>query len=56
MDQYLEFLGLPSAGALRASVGLASNVDDVDRFLAFVEMTYRNQAVRTDGLAPRRGC
>ena len=39
MDQYLGLLGLPSAGALRASVGLASNVDDVERFLAFVELT-----------------
>jgi selenocysteine lyase/cysteine desulfurase len=56
MDQYLDLLGLPSAGALRASVGLASNVDDVERFLAFVEMTYRDRVVGTGGLAPRRGC
>ncbi len=56
MDQYLDLLGLPSAGALRASVGLASNVDDVERFLAFVEMTYRDRVTGTDGLAPRRGC
>jgi selenocysteine lyase/cysteine desulfurase len=56
MDQYLSLLGLPSAGALRASVGLASNVDDVERLLAFVEMTYRDRVVGTAGLAPRRGC
>ena len=56
MDQYLDLLGLPSAGALRASVGLASNVEDVERFLAFVEMTYRDRVIGTDGLAPRRGC
>ncbi len=56
MDQYLDLLGLPSAGALRASAGLASNVDDVERFLAFVEMTYRDRVVGTGGLAPRRGC
>jgi selenocysteine lyase/cysteine desulfurase len=56
MDQYLGILGLPSAGALRASVGLASNVEDVERFLAFVEMTYRNRVIGTGGLAPRRGC
>ena len=55
-DQYLGLLGLPSGGALRASVGLASNLDDVERFLAFVEMTYRDRVVGTDGLAPRRGC
>ena len=56
IDQYLDVLGLPSAGALRASVGLASNVDDVERFLAHVEMTYRDRVVGTGGLAPRRGC
>ena len=56
MDQYLDLLGMPSGGALRASVGLASNVDDVERFLAFVEMTYRDRVAGTGGLAPRRGC
>jgi selenocysteine lyase/cysteine desulfurase len=56
LDQYLDLLGMPSGGAVRASVGLASNVGDVERFLAFVEMTYRDRAVGTGGLAPRRGC
>jgi len=55
-DQYLDLLGMPSGGALRASVGLASNVDDLERFLAFVETAYRDRVVATDGLAPRRGC
>ena len=56
MDEYLGLLGMPSGGALRASVGLASNLGDVERFVAFVEMTYRDRVVGTDGLAPRRGC
>ena len=56
MDQYLDLLGLPSGGALRASVGLASTVGDVERFLAFAEMTYRDRAAGSGGLAPRRGC
>ncbi len=56
MDQYVDLLGLPSGGALRASLGLASNVDDVERFLAFVEMTYRDRVADTNGLAPRQGC
>jgi selenocysteine lyase/cysteine desulfurase len=56
MDQYVGLLGLPSGGALRASVGLASNVDDVERFLAFVEITYRDRVAGASGLAPRRGC
>ena len=55
MDQNLDLLGLPSL-ALRASVGLASNIDDVERFLAFVEMTYRDRVVGTYGLPPRQGC
>ena len=56
MDQYLGLLGLPSAGALRASVGVASNVEDVERLVTFVELTYRDRMVLPDGLAPRRGC
>ena len=56
MDQYVEFLGLPSGGAVRASLGLVSNIDDVQRFLAFVETTYRDRVAVTRALAPRRGC
>lgn len=56
LDQYVDLLGLPNGGALRASVGLASNLGDVERFLAFVEMTYRDRAADADGLAPRAGC
>jgi selenocysteine lyase/cysteine desulfurase len=56
LDQYVDLLGLPSGGALRASVGLASNVDDVERFLALVEMTYRDRTADAGGLAPRVGC
>jgi selenocysteine lyase/cysteine desulfurase len=55
MDENIALLGLPSL-ALRASLGLASNIDDVEKFLAFVETTYRDRTVSTDGLAPRRGC
>jgi selenocysteine lyase/cysteine desulfurase len=56
MDQYLDLLGLPGGGALRASVGLASNVEDVERLLAFVKMTYQDRVVDTSGLSPRRSC
>jgi len=56
MDQYIGLLGLPSGGALRASLGLASNIDDVERFLAFLETTYQDRQADTGGLAPRRGC
>jgi selenocysteine lyase/cysteine desulfurase len=56
LDQFVDLLGLPSGGALRASVGLASNARDVAQFLAFVEMTYRDRVVEVAGLAPRPGC
>jgi hypothetical protein len=56
MDQYVELLGLPSAGAVRVSLGLVSNIDDVERFLALVETIYRDRVVGTRALAPRRGC
>jgi selenocysteine lyase/cysteine desulfurase len=56
MDEYLVLLGVPTGGALRASVGLASNADDVERFLAFIQMTYRDRAADTAGLAPRLRC
>jgi len=39
-----------------SSVGLASRVEDVERFVSFVEMIYRDRAVGTGGLAPRQGC
>jgi selenocysteine lyase/cysteine desulfurase len=56
MDEYVTLLGLPSGGALRASVGLVSNVDDVERFLAFLQMTYQDRLADAGGLAPRGGC
>ena len=56
IDQYVRLLGLPSGGALRASVGLASNLSDVERFLSFVQMTYQDRVVSTGDLPPRRGC
>jgi selenocysteine lyase/cysteine desulfurase len=56
VDQYVRLLGLPAAGALRASLGLASNLDDVGRFLSFVQVTYQDRVVGTGDLPPRRGC
>ncbi|MEW2401870.1 aminotransferase class V-fold PLP-dependent enzyme [Streptomyces sp. NPDC046862] len=56
MDAYLEVLGLPSAGAVRVSLGLASQPKDVETFLSFVAETYRDQVPRTAGLTARVGC
>ena len=47
----------PPGGAWRvARCGVAPNVDDVERFLVFLETTYRDRVVDTAGLAPRQGC
>ena len=56
MEDYISLLGLPSGGALRASVGLASNVEDVQRFAAFVAATYQDRVVGTGSLPPRQAC
>ncbi len=56
IDEYLDGLGLASAGAIRVSVGIASNEADVDAFLALVAETYRDRAPDVRGLAPRDSC
>jgi selenocysteine lyase/cysteine desulfurase len=56
VDEYLDVLGLRNGGAVRVSVGLASNLDDVERFLAFIEATYRDRPADRAGLAPRLYC
>ncbi|WP_066944352.1 aminotransferase class V-fold PLP-dependent enzyme [Streptomyces lushanensis] len=56
IEEYLDALGPASAGAVRVSVGIASNEADVDAFLAFVAETYRDRVPDVAGLAPRDGC
>jgi selenocysteine lyase/cysteine desulfurase len=56
VDDYLGLLGLPTGGAVRVSLGLVSNLEDVDRFLDFAERTYRDREPDRAGLAPRLRC
>jgi hypothetical protein len=35
LDDYMAAIGLPTGGAVRASLGVASNRADVERFLDF---------------------
>ncbi|PNY25341.1 Molybdenum cofactor sulfurase [Tolypocladium capitatum] len=56
LDEILRVLKLPTAGAIRVSFGIASNVDDIDRFVDFAERTYRDRTTTADGLPPRSGC
>ena len=56
VDDYLERAGLPSGGAVRVSLGLVSNLADVERFLDFAEQTYRDAEPDRAGLPPRLRC
>lgn len=56
VDEYIGIFGLSVGGAVRASVGLASNDADIDRFLEFAERTYLDRPATKDGLPPRLRC
>jgi selenocysteine lyase/cysteine desulfurase len=55
LDDYVGAIGLPSGGAVRASLGLASNRADVERFARFAEEFVDLETV-PDDLPPRVGC
>jgi hypothetical protein len=55
IDDYVEAIGLPSGGAVRASLGLASNFADIHRFSAFASEFVNLTNVPND-LPPRSGC
>jgi hypothetical protein len=55
LDDYVDEIGLPSGGAIRASLGLVSNFQDVERFIAFASRFTNLAEVPTD-LPPRAGC
>ncbi|MFE3444329.1 aminotransferase class V-fold PLP-dependent enzyme [Nocardia sp. NPDC059180] len=56
IDAYITELGLPTGGALRVSFGIASSFQDAQRFIEFVDTTYRNRPRETQGLPPRENC
>ena len=56
VDDYLAMIGLETGGAVRVSLGLASNIADVEAFLDFAERTYRDRGADLTGLAPRLRC
>ncbi|HKD96430.1 MAG TPA: aminotransferase class V-fold PLP-dependent enzyme [Micromonosporaceae bacterium] len=56
IDEYLDALGLPTGGAVRVSLGLMSNLPDVERFLDFATETYRDRHTGNTQLAPRLRC
>lgn len=56
LDDHLIALGLPSGGAVRVSLGLASNLADVEAFIDFVADNYRDRRPDYTGLSPRLRC
>jgi selenocysteine lyase/cysteine desulfurase len=42
-EDYQSLTGMPSGGAVRVSLGVASTLDDVEKFLDFAEATYRDR-------------
>ena len=51
--KYLSLVGMPSGGAVRVSLGVASTLDDVEKFLNFAETTYRDRHPNRTALTPR---
>jgi selenocysteine lyase/cysteine desulfurase len=50
MEDYLSVMGMPAGGAVRVSLGVASTLDDVEKFLDFAERTYRDGHPNPTGL------
>jgi molybdenum cofactor sulfurtransferase len=55
LDDYVQAIGLPSGGAVRASLGIATNSADLERFAEFAE-EFVNLADVPNDLPPRTGC
>jgi len=55
LDDHLRVIGLPSGGAVRASLGLASNAADLERFAAFAQ-EFADLAGVPDDLPARVRC
>jgi molybdenum cofactor sulfurtransferase len=57
LDEYIRAIGLPSAGAVRASLGVATNFRDVYRFVAFARSFLDLTEADVPGdLPPRLAC
>jgi molybdenum cofactor sulfurtransferase len=55
LDDYIELIGMPTGGAVRVSLGLASNFADVYRFMEFAA-EFRDVTEVPEDLPPRLGC
>jgi hypothetical protein len=55
LDDYVEAIGLPSGGAVRASLGVPTNKADLERFAGFAA-DFVDLPDVPDDLPPRIGC
>jgi molybdenum cofactor sulfurtransferase len=55
LDDYIRQIGVPTGGAVRVSLGVATNFADVYRFMAFATEFRDVTEVPTD-LPPRLAC
>jgi len=55
LDDYIKLVGLPTGGAVRVSLGVATNFADVYRFMSFAE-SFRDVAGIPGDLPPRLAC
>jgi molybdenum cofactor sulfurtransferase len=55
MQDYVDKLGLPNAGAVRVSLGIASNTADVEELVAYAA-SFVNSTPEVSDLRPRLGC
>ena len=55
LDDYVREIGLPSGGAIRASLGLATNLADLNRFKVFAAEFLDLADIPVD-LPPRVAC
>jgi selenocysteine lyase/cysteine desulfurase len=55
LDDYLRQVGMPTGGAVRVSLGLATNFADVFRFMAFAR-EFLDVTESPEGLPPRISC
>jgi molybdenum cofactor sulfurtransferase len=55
LDDYIRLVGMPTGGAVRVSLGLVTNLDDVERFIAFAA-AFRDLTSVPGDLPPRLAC
>lgn len=55
LEDYARAIGLPSGGAVRASLGLVSNTADIEQFSVFTR-EFIDLACVPDDLPPRATC